>query len=90
MVYLVEILSHKKQYGEETVYLAVNIADRYMSIMAERGEKPPCHVLIALTSTILAAKMTESVIPCFDYTASLLPEVLREKVQRADWKSLEN
>ena len=34
MVYLVEILSHKKQYKEETVYLAVNIADRYMSIMA--------------------------------------------------------
>ena len=47
-------------------------------------------MLIALTSTILAAKMTESVIPCFDYTASLLPEVLRQKVQRAEWKSLEN
>ena len=34
LVYLVEILSHKKSYREETVYLAVNIADRYMSIMA--------------------------------------------------------
>lgn len=46
-------------------------------------------MLIALTTTILAAKMNESVVPSFEYTASLLPGVLLQKVSKAQWKSLE-
>ena len=58
--------------------------------MAERNLRTPSHVLIALTSTILAAKMNESVTPLFEYTASLLPETLHQKVSKSQWKSLES
>lgn len=73
MVCLIEFLNAGKGYEPETYYLAVNIADRYMRFLAAKNEKAPGLVLLALTSTIIAAKYNEFVKPCFDFTAAHLP-----------------
>ena len=76
MVYLIEILCQKKAYRDETNFVAVNIADRYLGALGDRGDQVPSHVLVGLTATLLAAKLNESVMPCYDLTALLLPEFL--------------
>ena len=60
MVLLIESLSVKKKYKLETIYNAVNVADRYLRALSLRGKKAPSLVLIALTSLILSAKVNES------------------------------
>ena len=82
MVNLIELLYIRKNYNEETFFLAVNIADRFLSLIAKRGVQTPSHVLLALTVTVIAAKITESSLPSFDFTADLLPEFLRQKVSK--------
>ena len=47
-------------------------------------------MLLALTVTILAAKITESSLPSFEFTANLLPEFLRQKVSKDQFKILES
>ena len=76
MVYLIDILCQKKEYRDETNFVAVNIADRYLAALADRGDQAPSHVLVGLTATLLAAKLNESIMPCYDLTALLLPEFL--------------
>ena len=89
MVNLIELLCSRKNYIDETSFLAVNIADRFLSLIAKRGVQTPSHVLLALTVTVLAAKITESSLPSFDFTANLLPEFLRQKVSKDQFKILE-
>ena len=89
MVNLIELLCHRKNYHDETSFLAVNIADRFLSAVAKRSAQTPSHVLLALTVTVLAAKITESSLPCYDYTVSMLPEFLRQKVNKDQFKILE-
>ena len=80
MVILIEIINNKKHYKLETFFLAVNIADRYLQAVAKEGKEAPSHILLAVTTVMLAAKMNESLRPCFDYTAELLPEQLQDKI----------
>ena len=56
MVRLIESLHCQKKYRVETLYLAVNIADRYLSILSEAGEAAPGLVLLSLTCLMIAAK----------------------------------
>ena len=89
MILLIEILNKKKSYKLETFFLAVNVADRYLSALAKQGSEAPSHVLLALTAIMIAGKSNESLRPSFDYTAHLLPEVFREKVSIQQFINLE-
>ena len=56
MVRLIENLHFRKNYRVETLYSAVNVADRYLIKLATRGMAAPDLVLLSLTSLMIAAK----------------------------------
>ena len=74
----------------ETIYLAVNIADRYLNEIAMQGKPAPNLVLLAITSQILAAKANEPIRPSYELTTELLPSKLKAHVTRHDFLSLES
>ena len=80
MIILIEVINNKKQYKLETFFLAVNIADRYLQSLSREAKEAPSHILLAVTAIMLAAKTNESLRPCFEYTAELLPEQLQDKI----------
>ena len=41
MVSLIQELHRVKEYSEETFYIAVCVADRYLAILAEKGAMAP-------------------------------------------------
>ena len=63
MVLLIEELFEAKKYKLETLYLAVNLVDRYLAITLSQGCKLPCLYTISLTSITLAAKIEEPLKP---------------------------
>ena len=66
--------SKKKGYKQETMHLAGNIADRYLSYLANNNKRAPNMDLLATISLLTAAKMEEPIVPCFEIMISLLPE----------------
>ena len=89
MVNLIELLCHRKSYNDETCFLAVNIADRFLGVIATKRMQTPPYLLLAVTVTVLAAKITESSVPCYDLTVSLLPDFLQQKVTKDQFRILE-
>ena len=89
MVRLIESLHSKKNYRVETLYLAVNVADRYLINLAERGEPAPGLVLLAVTSLLIAAKASQPLKPSYALTVGLLPDVLQPKVSKTAFVNLE-
>lgn len=65
MVYLIEEIHSLKGYREQTFYLAVAIADRYLKEVAVRGLSAPKIVPLGMVALLLAAKVNESMIPNF-------------------------
>ena len=82
MVSLIQELHRVKCYGEDTFYLAVSIADRYLTILATQGKKAPNLIQLATISLLLAAKMYQHMNPCFDMMIERLPTLLRKQVTR--------
>ena len=82
LIQLIEVLNTKKAYNTETFFLAVNIADRYLCALVARGEQAPSLVLLAVTVLMIAAKANESINPCYEFTACLLPEVLQSRATK--------
>lgn len=65
MILLVEELVRLKCYNEETLYLAVSIADRYLVNLAVAKEKAPCLVTLSVTCLLIAAKIEEPISPSY-------------------------
>ena len=57
MISLIQELHRVKGYAEDTFYLAVSIADRYLTVLATKGKKAPNLIQLATISILLAAKM---------------------------------
>lgn len=55
------------------MHLAGNIADRYLSILAQNNKHAPNLNLLATISLLMAAKIEEPIVPCFEIMISLLP-----------------
>ncbi|XP_068240740.1 uncharacterized protein [Palaemon carinicauda] len=53
-------VNHKLQFGPETVFLAVNISDRFLALTPLAQD---CLQLLAVASLYVAGKMEESVVP---------------------------
>ena len=65
MVLLMEHLNAIKKYKPETLYLAVRIADRYLSSIISSSQIIPSPIDLAATSLLIAAKLEEPVGPLF-------------------------
>ena len=57
MVSLIQELHRVKGYAEDTFYLAVSIADRFLTVLATQGKKAPNLIQLATVGLLLAAKM---------------------------------
>ena len=54
-----------KGYRHETLYLAVNIADRYLAMLAVLHQETPSLIELGVISVMLAAKANEHLTPSF-------------------------
>lgn len=54
-----------KGYREETLFLAVNIADRYLALLSESDSQTPSLIELAVISVLLAAKINEHEAPSY-------------------------
>ena len=65
MVLLMEEIATIKGYKELTVFLAVNIADRYLAKLSTLAHPMPPIVTLGVVSLLLAVKMNEPMGPNF-------------------------
>ena len=89
MVRLIESLHRAKNYRLDTLYLAVNIADRYLSNLSQRGQPSPNLVLLTVTSLMIAAKAKQPFKPLYNLTVKILPDILQLKVSKEAYIALE-
>ena len=89
MVSLIQELHRVKEYSEETFYIAVCLADRYLCALAERGQMAPNLIQLGTISLLLAAKLNQHMNPCFEMMIDKLPNLLRKQVNREQLIKLE-
>jgi len=65
MVQLIEQIHQMKGYSEETLFLAVNIADRYLAMLSVLHTLTPSLIELAVISILLAAKINEHESPSY-------------------------
>ena len=74
MIALIEDLHRLKKYKEETFFLAVSIADRYLVNLTVQKMQPPCLTSLAVISLLLGAKLEQPMHPSFNIMIRLLYE----------------
>ena len=72
MYYVIEKLHQVKDYKIETLFTAMNLADRYLAELAESQTKAPCLVALGVTTLLMAAKIEEPISPSFERMVGLL------------------
>lgn len=65
MVQLIEQIHQMKGYRYETLFLAVNIADRYLAMLAVLHKETPSLIELGVISIMLAAKTNEHLAPSY-------------------------
>lgn len=70
MVLLIEELHRLKNYRDETLFIAVSIADRFLHALALQSRRAPLMISLGITALLLAAKMNESKQPCYSNMAN--------------------
>jgi len=75
MIMTIQYLHKRKDgYKQETMHLAGNIADRYLSCLARNGKKAPNLSALAVCTLLMAAKIEQPISPSFNRMINLLPE----------------
>ena len=82
MIKLMERLCDIKAYKEDTLYLSIFLADRYLSFLAKEDKPAPVLVSLGAISVFIAAKLNETPCPSLD----LLIDIIRFKQKKPDWK----
>lgn len=72
----------------ETMHLAGNIADRYLSKLAHEGKRAPNMTLLGTTALLIAAKIEQPISPNYERMIRLLP-VYRTSITRQDLIDME-
>ena len=57
MITVIIELHRLKSYSEETLYLACNIADKYLATLQAHLQPSPCLIRLAFVSILMAAKI---------------------------------
>ena len=65
MIQLIEQIHQMKGYREETLHLAVNIADRYLALLAVLHGPTPSLIELGVIAIMLAAKINEHLSPSY-------------------------
>lgn len=90
MISTIQYLHKKKDgYKQETMHLAGNIADRYLSYLARKGKRAPSTTVLATTALLVAAKIEQPISPSFNRMINLLPESYKARVFKEDLIDLE-
>ena len=63
---LIEDICAVRSSKEETSYIAVSIADRYLQSIAAVGQEAPCMIILAVICSLLASKLEDHSRPSFD------------------------
>ena len=61
-----------KEYKEETLYVAINLADRYLALLTILGQTSPCLIRLAFVCILIAAKLEEPIQPSFNRMIRLI------------------
>lgn len=72
MFLVIEKLHEVKNYKLETIFTAMNLADRYLEKLAKDKTKAPCLVVLGVTTLLMAAKIEEPISPSFERMINLL------------------
>lgn len=90
MIKLIQGLHRKKDgYKPETMHLAGNIADKYLSYLTRKGKRAPNLAMLATTAILMAAKLEQPISPSFNRMISLLPAEHRYLISKDDLIDLE-
>ena len=89
MIILIEQIHDFKSYRESTLYLAVNIADRYLQKLATDGSPAPQLELLAVVSVLLAAKYNEPMLPNFNNMVIMMYIKFSKRIEQKDLIDLE-
>lgn len=89
MVTLLESLNVEKHYKEETLYVAVSLCDRYLINLSINKLTPPCLIMLAVTCTLMAAKLEEPMQPSFTRMLKLLKKIWHVEFERSKLIELE-
>lgn len=89
MVTLLEELNRLKSYKEETFYLALSLADRYLMSLAMKMEKAPCLIRLAIVSTLMSAKLEQPISPSFNRMVRLVQDEWGVTVTKPELINLE-
>ena len=82
MIKLMERLCDIKAYKEDTLYLAIFLADRYLALLAEANKPAPVLVSLGAITVFIAAKLNETPCPSLD----LIIDIIRFKQKKPDWR----
>ena len=81
MIMTIQYLHKRKDgYKQETMHLAGNIADRYLSCLARNGKRAPNLNALAVITLLMAAKIEQPISPSFNRMINLLPESQRGSI----------
>lgn len=89
LISIIQELTKKKEYKQETMHLAGNLADRYLSLILARGQPVPNLYTLGATVMLMAAKLEQPVSPSFNRMLALLPSSEQKRVKKQDLVNLE-
>ena len=89
MITLVEALCTHKKYKIETLYLAMSLCDRYLVNLAILNQKAPSLVLLAVTGTLMSAKLEEPMQPNFGRMVRLVQSQWSVTIEKSELFNLE-
>ena len=89
MITLIEDLNRIKEYKEETLYLAASLGDRYLVNLAVKNQPAPCLILLAVITTLMAAKLEEPMQPSYNRMVRLVASSWNLNIDKKDLIDLE-
>lgn len=89
LISIIQDLTKKKEYKQETMHLAGNLADRYLSIALQQGKPVPNLFALGATVMLMAAKLEQPISPSFNRMLALLPSSEQSRITKQDIINLE-
>ena len=89
LIEIVETLHGRKGYKEETLYIAVSVADRYLVNLMIKQEPIPCLTSLAVICTLLGAKIEQPMHPSFNIMLKLFKETYNVTIEKKALLQLE-
>lgn len=89
MVQLMEELHQARGYNEQTLHIAVCIADSYLHYLAKDGSKAPLLSHLTVISLLMAAKLNEPLVPAFENMVNMINGWQQDHMTNKDLVMLE-